>query len=144
MTIQYCQSFLLEQLTGTHDFSSDTIKLALFDVNASFDQDTTTYSTANELANGTGYTTGGATMALASGYPKIENGFGAVRFATPAATWTFTSIKNPTWALMYNASKSNRAIMSIFFSNRSAFGDFSITFPLSLDPIITAKAPMVV
>jgi len=143
VTIQYCQSFLLEQLTGVHDFSSDTFKLALFDANAHFDQDTTAYSTSNEIANGTGYTTGGATLALASGYPKIEGNYAAVRFGTPAASWTFTSIKNPTWALLYNTTASNKAILSIYFGNRSAFGDFSITFPLSLDPIITARAPMV-
>jgi len=143
LTIQYCQSFLLEQLTGVHDLSSDTIKLALFDANAHFDQDTTAYGTTNELSSGGGYTTGGASLTLASGYPKIEGNYAAVRFGTPAATWTFTSIKNPTWALMYNSSQSDKAILSIYFGNRSAFGDFSITFPLSLDPIITARAPMV-
>lgn len=141
MTIRHCESFLLEQLQGVHDFSSDTIKLALFDDNASFSRDTTAYTTTNELASGSGYTTGGATLVPASGYPKIENGSAAVRFTIPAATWTLATPHTIAWALMYNASKSDRAIMSIAFGTRTAVGPFSITFPLSINPIIRASAP---
>jgi len=145
VTIQYCESFLLEQLQAVHDFSSDAIKLALFDSNASFSRSTTAYSTSNELVGG-GYTAGGQSLTLASGYPKIETTasggiMAAVRFEIPAATWTFTDVLRPAWALMYNASQSDKAILSIRLGSRAAVGPYSITFPLSINPIIHISAP---
>lgn len=140
MSVQHCLSFVLEQFSGTHDFTSDDIKIALFDSNASFDADTTTYTTTNEVSSGGGYTTGGALLVLASGYPKMEGSVASVRFTVPAAAWTFTSVKTVRWGLMYNASKANRAILSIDLGSAvQAIGDFSLTFPLALDPVLQIR-----
>jgi hypothetical protein len=138
--IVYCQSFLLELIDGTHNLSSDTIMVALFDGSASFSSSTTAYTTSNEVTNGSGYTTGGLALTLTSTYPKLESGGAAVRFEN--AAWTLTGQKTIRWALIYNSSKSNRAILSIDLGGASAYnGTFTINFPSAQAPIIWAKAP---
>lgn len=140
MSIQFCQSFLLEQLLAIHDFSSDTIKVALYTGQA-LDDETTAYTTANEAASGNGYTAGGVTIVPSSGYPRIEARAGAVRF--DPAEWTFTTGKTVSQALIYNASKGNRAIVVLSLGgNRSFVGAFSIQFPIAANPIIFNRAPM--
>ena len=132
MAIQYCSSFSLETLQAVHDFDNDTIRMALYDNTASFDSDTTVYGTTGELTT-LGYTAGGVTLSLISGYPQLENGWGSVRFEE--ASWTFSDPATIRHALMYNASKSNRAILSITFPLTSTqAGPFIVRFPLSLAP----------
>ncbi len=139
MTIHRCSSFELELLKKLHDIENDTIKLALFDANASFSSSTTAYSATNELSAG-GYTAGGATLSLTSTYPKLENDFASVRFDAPS--WTFTELVSVKWALMYNADSSDRAILAIEFGDTiQANGGFTVTFPLSLSPIIQITSP---
>jgi hypothetical protein len=71
MSIQFCQSFLLEQLLAVHDFSSDDIKVALFGKTVTLDHDTTVYSATGEVTSGNGYTAGGSILTLTAGYQKI-------------------------------------------------------------------------
>lgn len=141
MSIYYCQSFLLDSVSAVHDFATDTIKLALFDSNAAFSSATTAYSVTNEVPTGSGYTAGGVTLSLVSTYPKIEDSAAAVRFQP--ATWTFTANRTLKWALMYNASKSNKAILCIDLGTERAYRlEFSIEFPLSTNPIVRLVAPI--
>ena len=142
MSVALCGSFLLECLTGTHDLSTDTIKAALFSEDASFDFDTTAYAATNEIANGDGYTTGGATLTLSSGYPQLVSDKAAVRFEDQV--WTFTASRSVRWALIYNSSKSNRAILSIDFGNtRNVNGVFTLKFPLTAPSPITLATAVV-
>ncbi len=141
MSIQVCQSFLLEQLLAIHDFSADTIKLALFDGTAGLDDETTAYSTTGEIATGGGYTAGGNALTLTSGYPQIEAKAGAVRFQE--TTWMFTLEKTIQQALLYNSSKANRAIIVLSLpSQLQHIGEFKIQFPLAANPIVFNRAPM--
>jgi len=141
MSIQHCESFLLETLLAIHDFSSDVIKVALFNGDARFDSETTAYSSTNEVPNGGGYTTGGQALTLVSTYPKIEARAGAVRYEP--VTWTFTANATLRWALIYNSSKANRAILSIDLGTpRTLLGEFILNFPLAAAPIINQRAPM--
>lgn len=74
--------------TGKIDFLSDTIKAALFTAAFTPDQDTQELYSAltNEVANGNGYTTGGATLAgLSIAYTGATN------------TSAFTTTTNPVW-----------------------------------------------
>ena len=140
MSIVYCQSFLLEIITTGHNFASDVIKLALFTQAAAPDYLTTAYSTTNELASGSGYTTGGNTLALTSTYPKIEDNAACARFES--SSWTFTADVTFRYALMYNSSKSNKAILSIDFGrSRSYRNAFTVNFPLAANAIIRQVAP---
>lgn len=141
MTVAYCRSFSVELLQGLHDFSSDVYKLALYDDNADFDADTTAYSTTNEITI-EGYTAGGATLTLSSGYPQLENDRGSVRFENPS--WTFVDPGTVRWALLYNSSESNRAVLSIDMGQgHRVSGPFEITIPLSAPPMVQIAFPVV-
>ena len=141
MSVVYCQSFLLESITGVHDFSADVIKIALFNASAAFSSATTAYTTANEIADGAGYTIGGLSLSLVATYPKIENNQAAVRYAS--ASWVFTDNKPIRWALIHNSSKANRAILSIDLGvERSYRQNFTINFPLAADPVVRFSAPI--
>jgi len=132
MAVQYCSSFSLETLQGVHDFTSDVIKLAIYDENASFDSDTTVYTASNEISPA-GYNAGGAALTLLATYPKLEDGWGSLRF--DEVSWTLTEAATVRRGLIYNSSKANRAILAITFplttTNR---GDFIVRFPLTLAP----------
>lgn len=139
--IQFCSSFALENLQAIHDFSADTFKIALFSSAAALSVSTTSYSTSNEVANGNGYTTGGATAAVSSSYPSLISNAAGVRFDT--VSWTFTDTQSLRYGLLYNSSKSNRAVAVLDIGQaRNVSGLFEITFPLSLDPFISIRTPV--
>lgn len=132
MAVQYCSSFSLETLEGLHDFRTDVIMLALYGPSASFDSDTTAYSTTGEIGPG-GYTPGGAQLSLLAGYPQLEGGWGSLRF--DELSWTFTSNATIRRGLVYNSTADNRAIFSIEFPlTATQAGNFIVRFPLSLPP----------
>jgi hypothetical protein len=121
-----CTSFKVELLGGTHDLDTDTIKIALFTSSATLGASTTTYSSTNEVASGSGYTTGGNTLAGAS--------------ITSSGTTAFVDFTDTTWtsasftargALIYNSSKSDKAIAVLDFGSdkTSTNGDFVVQFP---------------
>ncbi len=57
----------VELLQAIHNFgptSPNTFKIALYTGNADLSASTTVYTTSNEVANGSGYTTGGNTLVI--------------------------------------------------------------------------------
>jgi len=113
----------------------DNIKIALYSPGCTLDLQTTTYTAAGEVS-GPGSTAGGKSMSILPGYPQIDAAGRAVaRFGDvtwPGAVFTARA------ALIYNASKANRALMVIDFGapRRNASGAFVFKMPLSQDPII--------
>ena len=104
ITAGLTSSFKYQLLLGVHDFSVDTIKIALYTSSASLDANTTVYTTSGETS-GTGYTAGGVTATTV--IVALSNGVAFVDFDDP--TWagaTFTTHG----ALIYNASKANKSI----------------------------------
>lgn len=128
ITTAMCTSFKVELLTGTHNFTAstgDTFKIALFTSAATLGASTTAYSTTNEIT-GTGYTTGGAT--LTSVTPTTSGTSGICDFSDPSwTTATFTA----NGALIYNSSKSDKAVAVIAFGEDKSVsgGTFTITMP---------------
>lgn len=123
----FCSSFVLELFQAIHDFPDDTLKVALFTSAATLDSDTTAYSTTNE-ASGTGYTAGGETLTFEDDTPKLLNGRVVVSFSN--VTWSSLTSSFRA-ALIYNSSKSDRAVAVIDFGgtvSRSG-ADFVLTFP---------------
>ena len=124
ITTAICNSYKKEIMEGVHA-AGDTYKLALFTSAASLGADTTAYGTTNEVS-GTGYTAGGATLAdLVTG------------LSGSTAYLTFT---DPSWAnatitargcLIYNASKSNKAVAAFDFGGdvSSTNGTFTVDLP---------------
>lgn len=121
-------SFKQELLTATHNFTlstGDVFKIALYTSSATLGAATTAYTTSNEVV-GTGYTAGGNTLTNVT--------------PTTSGTTAFTDFVDTTWstatitangALIYNSSKSNKAVAVLAFGGdkTSTAGDFTIVFP---------------
>jgi hypothetical protein len=117
-------SFKQDILLGVHDLDTDTIKMALYLATADLGAATTVYTTSGETS-GTGYTAGGKVL---TGVTVLTSGTTAyVDFADPS--WdpaAFTA----RGALIYNASKSNKAIAVLDFgSDKTATTIFTVQMP---------------
>ena len=126
ITQAMCNSFKTELLGGTHDLDTDTIKIALYTSSATLDASTTTYSTTNEVTGSTGYSAGGNTLSGAA--ITLSGSTAIVDFSD--TTWSSATI-TARGALIYNSSKSNRAIAVLDFGSdkSSTNGDFTVVFP---------------
>ena len=119
-------SFKKELYQAIHDFTVDTIKIALYTSLADLNENTTAYSSSNEVT-GTGYVAGGKVL---TGTSVESSGFTA-----------WISFNNVVWnpaafttrcALIYNASKANRAIAVLDFgADKTCTNTFTITMPAS-------------
>lgn len=117
-------SFKQDVLLGVHDLETDNIKMALFLATADLGADTLVYTTAGETS-GTGYTAGGKTL---TGVTVLTSGTTAyVDFAD--TSWDPASF-TARGALIYNASKSNKAIAVLDFgADKTAATIFTVQMP---------------
>ena len=115
-------SFKTELYQGIHDLTTDQLKIALYTGNANLNEDTTVYSTANEVTGG-GYVAGGVvltgTTVASSGYTAYVN-FNNVSFGASVTARC---------ALIYNASKGNKSIAVLDFGSDKTSSNFTITIP---------------
>lgn len=125
ITQAMCTSFKVELFGGVQDMDTDTFKMALYTSSATLDASTTEYSATNEVS-GTGYTAGGATMSGASISSSGTTAF--VDFSD--VTWSTATI-TARGAVIYNSSKSNRAVAVLDFGadKTSTAGDFTVVMP---------------
>lgn len=127
MAITQCMvtSFKADILGGVQDLDTDVIKIALYTASATLDATTTAYTTSNEVV-GTGYTAGGNTLAGATISTSGTTAF--VDFSD--TSWTTATI-TARGALIYNSSKSNKAIAVLDFGadKTSTAGTFTVQFP---------------
>lgn len=133
-----CQSYLLEEKQGVHVWGTDVMKLALFDADAALSDLTTAYATTHEVV-GAGYVAGGVVLALTATYPKLS--------AAGKVLWDFVDVLiSPAafatrYALVYNSSKANRAVMVIDFGALlTATVSFGIQWPVPDDNNATIRA----
>jgi hypothetical protein len=104
---------------------ADVYKMALYTSTATLDKSTTAYSTTNEVV-GTGYTAGGVTL---SGYtPGAASDTAWIDFADPS--WANANI-TARGALIYNSSKSNKAVAVLDFGSdvTSTASTFTVQLP---------------
>lgn len=118
-------SYKAEILQGIHD-AADTYKIALYTSAATLGASTTAYTTANEVI-GIGYTAGGVTL---SGFNVTTSGTTAILDFTTDPSWANATI-TARGALIYNSSKSNKAVYVLDFGSdiTSTNGTFAITLP---------------
>lgn len=120
-----CYSFKQEILAGTHLLTSDTIKIALYTqagmTNGNF-ATLAAYSTTGEVS-GSGYTAGG--VALTGATISISGAVAYITFTNP--TWSASLTADA--CLIYNASKSNKAIAIYGFNSTTSFGTFTVVMP---------------
>lgn len=123
-----CTSFKQELLEAVHNFSTsggDTFKLALYTSAATLDGTTTVYITANEVS-GAGYTTGGGTLTNAG-----TNASGTEAFVDFQDFTFANSTITARGGLIYNSSKSNKAVAVVNFGTdqSTSNSNFTIQFP---------------
>ena len=125
-------SFKVELAQGLHNFgptAPNTFKIALYTSSASLGSTTTAYTATGEVANGSGYTTGGETLVVST-------------TPTSSGTTMLLSFSDVTWAgasftargaLIYNSTNSNRSVAVLdFATNQTGTGNnFIIRFPSS-------------
>ena len=126
-----CNSFKQEILVATHDFTSstgDTFKLALYTSSATLGASTTDYNATNEITNdaGSAYVAGG--QDLTSTTPVLDSSTAVCDFND--ISWTSASF-TANGCLIYNSSKSNKAVCAIAFGADKTVttGTFTIQFP---------------
>ena len=130
-TSAICNSFKVEVLTATHNFTAstgNTFKLALFTSSATLGAGTTAYAATgmNEMS-GTGYTAGG--KALTSVTPSLDSTTACCDFddiSWTSATFTANA------CLIYNDSASgDPAVCAVAFGGDKSVssGTFTIQFP---------------
>lgn len=116
-------SFKAELYQAEHNLLTDSIYIALYTADATLNQSTTIYTTADEVV-ATGYTAGGAQLLN----PTVMS---------DGAT-AYVSFDNPSWsaaitargALLYNASNGNKSIAVLDFgADRTSTTTFTVTLP---------------
>lgn len=131
-----CTSFMEELMEGIHNFTTgtgDTFKAALYLASATYNASTTAYSATGEVT-GTGYTAGGVNVTNGTS-PLYTNtsATAGTAYWTPSASITYTSVTLTTAfdaVLIYNSSKSNRAVsVHTFGSQTITAGTFTLTMP---------------
>ena len=116
-------SFKKELYEAIHDLSTDDIYIALYTANADLNQDTTVYSTDNEVS-GTGYAAGGQLLTN----PVISSSDYTAYVTFDNAQWT--AALTARCALIYNASKANRSIAVLDFgANKTSTTTFTVAMP---------------
>ena len=126
ITAAICNSFKTEILQGVHE-AGDTYKIALYPSSATLSKSTATYSSTGEVANGSGYTTGGATL---SGFSVTLDTDTAILDWTVDPTWTTATI-TARGALIYNSTQDDKAVAVLDFGGdiASTAGTFTVTLP---------------
>jgi hypothetical protein len=116
-------SFKAECWQAVHNLLTDTLKIALYNGNASLDQSTTVYTTTNEIT-GAGYTAGGQTL---TGATINSSGFIVYAdFADPSWAGSLTA----RYALIYNASKANKSVAVLDFgADKTSVVAFTVQLP---------------
>ena len=129
-----CVSAWRDFLMGVHQ-PADEYKVALYGVNATLSPNTEFYSPNGEVT-APGYVAGGKVL---TGYAcTTDKGMAVLGWRNPVV-WEGATI-GAYGALVYNASKGNRAVVVIDFEKKitSTFGDFKL-----LMPPVTAETALV-
>ena len=124
-------SFAQELLKGTHNFTSNTIKLALYAAGsgAPYAVGDTAYSAgvSNQVGtSGTGYTTGGNTL----NNPVVANQTNVATLTFDQTQWTSATF-GAAYGVIYNNSASDKLVVVLDFGGTKSCsnGTFTITFP---------------
>ena len=117
-------SFKAQLYQGIHDLTTDVIKIALYTASADLNEDTTVYSSTNEVPNTGTYAAGGAQLTPITVSSSEYTAF--VGF--PNISWTGAITAR--CALIYNSTQGNKSIAVLDFgSDKISTVTFTITMP---------------
>ena len=122
-----CNSYKMDILNGVHQ-PGDSYFCALYTGSASLSAATAAYTNTGEVV-GAGYTAGGQAL---SGFSVSING--NVAYVTWSnISWASSSLSGVVTLLIYNASRSNKAVAVITFpSITTTGGTLTIVFPTGM------------
>jgi len=121
-----CTIFQQNLLNGNENFTTGSYKIALYTGLANLGQQTTAYTTTNEVV-GTGYTAGGQTLVIS--VPPTQDNVHNI---------TYVSFQNAVWnpaaftargALVYNATTGAACFVLNFGSDKTCTSSFTVQFP---------------
>ena len=121
-----CTIFQQNLLNGNENFTTGTYKIALYNALANLGQQTTAYTSVNEVV-GTGYTAGGQVLTIS--VPPTQN---------TQYNVTYVSFNNAVWnpasftargALVYNATTGAACFVLNFGSDKTCTTSFTVQFP---------------
>ena len=117
-------SFKAQLYQGIHNLTTDVIKIALYTANANLNEDTTVYSSTDEVAATGTYSLGGAQLT-----PITVNTSGYTAYVGfPNISWTGAITAR--CALIYNVTQGNKSVAVLDFgSDKTSVGTFTITMP---------------
>ena len=120
-------SFKVDILNGRQNIASDTLKMSLYDGYAELDENTTAYTTTNEIS-GTGYTAGGNNLSNVT-IQSTSNGIVYVSFDNVVWDPAQFTVRG---ALIYNSTKSNASVATLDFGGdktQAGNNTFTVTLP---------------
>ena len=120
-------SFKVDILNGRQNIASDTLKMSLYDGYAELDENTTAYTTTNEIS-GTGYTAGGKDLSNVT-IQSTSNGIVYVSFDNVVWDPAQFTVRG---ALIYNSTKSNASVATLDFGGdktQAGNNTFTVTLP---------------
>ena len=119
-------SFAQELLKGTHNFTSNTIKLALYTANPYTTASTTYTSGSANQVSGTRYTTGGNTLSN----PVVANQTNVATLTFAQTQWTSATF-GAAYGVIYNDTDGDKLVVVLDFGGTKSCsnGTFTITFP---------------
>jgi hypothetical protein len=117
-------SYKLEIAQGVHVWGTDTFNIALYTSVADLNETTTVYTTTGEVVT-TGYVAGGNALVV-SVNPTTSNKVAYMSFADTVWNAAITA----RCALIYNASKGNKAVAVLDFgADKTSRLTFTVQFP---------------
>lgn len=123
-----CTVFKSNMLKGLENFNTGTpytYKIALYTALADLGDDTTAYTTTNEVT-GTGYAAGGVVLTPTTILSDTEDNTAYLSFAN--VTWTPASF-TCRGALVYNSTTNAAVFVLNFGSDKTATTSFTVQFP---------------
>lgn len=128
-------SFKEQLLLAVHDFSTDTFNIALYTASANIGADTTVYTATGEVT-GSGYVAGG--IALTGTTVTVSGTTAFVDFATAV----FSAAVTARGALIYNASKGNKAVAVLDFgADKTSTTTLTVTMPANTSTSALIRLP---
>ena len=120
-------AFPVELLSKTHDFTSDTFKLALYTASP-YTTASTVYVATTE-SSGTEYSAGGNTLA-GNAVSNVAN-YATVDFTDSVWGSPTPATFSAAYGAIYNSSASNKLVVILDFSGTKSCsnGTFTVTFP---------------
>ena len=129
ITSAVCNTFKTEVLRAIHNFTNggNTFRLALYTDQATLNKSTTQYITANEVANGNGYTTKGA--ALTNVTPALSGDTACCDFSN--ISFTSASFTANGCLIFNDTASGDPSVCAIAFGGDKTVtsGTFTIEFP---------------